>query len=58
MRLGESLRGPLGSGTRAVRDVVLEPAAIASRYAEVETVPEALARAKAPAIEAAAIALH
>jgi cytoskeletal protein RodZ len=55
VRLGDSLRGPLGSGTRAARDIVLEPAAIAERFGEVAVVPEAIARALAPEIEAAAV---
>ena len=32
VRVGETLHGPLGSGTKATRDVVLEPKAIAERY--------------------------
>ena len=32
VRVGETLHGPLGSGTKATRDVVLEPAAIVDRY--------------------------
>jgi hypothetical protein len=58
VRLGDTLRGPLGSGTRAVRDVVLEPAAIAARFAEVAEVPDVLSRAADPAVEAAAITLQ
>ncbi len=58
IRLGDTLRGPLGSGTRSVRDVVLEPKAIAERYAEVEEVPEVISRVFDPALEAAAVALQ
>jgi cytoskeletal protein RodZ len=56
VRLGDTLRGPLGSGTRAVRDVVLEPAALAERFGEVEDVPEEISNALAPPMEAAAVA--
>ncbi len=42
VRVGENLRGPLGSGTSAVRDVVLEPQALTERFAVVEDVPEAI----------------
>ncbi len=45
VRVGDSLRGPLGSGTRAVRDVVLTPVAITERYAEVDVVPEVISQA-------------
>ena len=45
VRVGDELRGPLGSGTRAVRDVVLTPAAITERYAQVEDVPEVVSQA-------------
>ena len=36
VRVGETLHGPLGSGTKATRDVVLEPQAIVDRYDVVE----------------------
>jgi hypothetical protein len=58
VQLGDTLRGPLGSGTRAVRDIVLEPTAIAERYGEVKDVPEAISRALRPPIEAAAVVLQ
>ena len=45
MRVGEALHGPLGSGTRAARDVVLEPQAIVERYAVVTDVPEVISQA-------------
>ena len=45
VRVGDELRGPLGSGTRAVRDVVLTPAAITERYAQVENVPDVVTQA-------------
>jgi cytoskeletal protein RodZ len=44
VRVGETLRGPLGSGTRAAKDVPLEAAAIAERYAVVENVPEVISQ--------------
>lgn len=44
VRVGDSLRGPLGSGTRATRDVVLEPQAIVDRYDEVADVPEVISQ--------------
>ncbi len=57
VRLDGVLRGPLGSGTRAVRDVPLEAKAIAERYGVVDPAPEAIgeAEAEAPEIEAAAV---
>lgn len=45
VRVGDDLRGPLGSGTRAVRDVVLTPAAITERYAQVADVPGVVSQA-------------
>ncbi|MBP7002665.1 helix-turn-helix domain-containing protein [Amaricoccus sp.] len=55
VRLGQELRGPLGSGTRAVRDVPLEPAALAERFGVVAEVPESIARAVEPVAQAAVI---
>jgi hypothetical protein len=45
VRVGETLRGPLGSGTKATRDVVLEPKAISERYDVVAEVPEVISQA-------------
>jgi hypothetical protein len=45
VRVGQALHGPLGSGTRAVRDVVLTPAAITARYTPVENVPGVVSQA-------------
>lgn len=45
VRVGDELRGPLGSGTRAARDVVLTPAAITGRYPRVENVPGVVSQA-------------
>ncbi len=58
VRLGEVLHGPIGSGTRSVRDIVLDPAQIAGQFAVVETVPETLIQAFDPQIEQAAIAIQ
>jgi cytoskeleton protein RodZ len=56
--VGDRLHGPLGSGTRAVRDVVLEPEAISAAFAVVETIPEPV-RASAPQpVERAAFAIE
>lgn len=55
VRLGHELRGPLGSGTRAVRDVPLEPAAIAERFGVVAEAPDSIARAFDPMKQAAVI---
>jgi cytoskeleton protein RodZ len=44
VRVGEDLFGPLGSGTRAVRDVDLAPAAISERFAQVDQIPEVLSQ--------------
>ena len=48
VQVGDSLRGPLGSGTRAVRDVALEPQALTERYVAVAEVPEALTETLSP----------
>jgi hypothetical protein len=45
VRVGDVLHGPLGSGTRATRDIVLTPAAITERYAAVENVPGVVSQA-------------
>ena len=58
VRVGDTLRGPLGSGTRSVRDVALEPKAIVERYAEVEEVPEVISRAFDPGQPQADVALQ
>ena len=44
VRVGDSLHGPLGSGTRAAKDVVLEPQAIVDRFAVVQDVPEVISQ--------------
>jgi cytoskeletal protein RodZ len=51
VRVGEDLRGPLGSGTRAAKDIALDPTALAERYAVVEDVPEVISQSlSAPAV--------
>ena len=45
VRVGETLHGPLGSGTKATRDVVLEPQAIVDRYEVVSEIPEVISQA-------------
>ena len=45
VRVGEALHGPLGSGTKATRDVVLEPQAIVDRYDVVAEIPEVISQA-------------
>lgn len=49
VRIGQELHGPLGSGTRAVRDVVLNQQAILEHFPEVDVVPEVISQAMAPA---------
>jgi hypothetical protein len=44
VRVGAALHGPLGSGTRAVRDVPLDAKSIADRYPVVEDVPEVISQ--------------
>ena len=45
VRVGDDLHGPLGSGTRAARDVVLEAKALRDRYQLVRDVPEVISQA-------------
>lgn len=47
MRVGQELHGPLGNGTRAVRDVVLSQQAILQHFPAVEVVPEVISQAMA-----------
>jgi cytoskeletal protein RodZ len=44
VRVGDELRGPLGSGTRAAKDVPLDPATLAERYGVVADVPEVISQ--------------
>ena len=45
VRIGDELRGPLGSGTRAARDVLLDATALRARYEVVRDVPEVISQA-------------
>ena len=44
VRVGDTLRGPLGSGTRAARDVPLVAATLSEKYPAVEQVPEVISQ--------------
>ncbi len=44
VRVGDTLRGPLGHGTRAAKDILLEPAALGVRFPVVEDVPEVISQ--------------
>ncbi len=44
VEMGSELRGPLGSGTRSIRDVSLEPDALVADFPVVEEVPEVIAQ--------------
>lgn len=48
VRIGETLRGPLGNGTRAVKDVSLDPAALSASLPEAAAAPEVVSRAFDP----------
>jgi cytoskeleton protein RodZ len=45
VKVGEELHGPIGVGTRAARDVPLDPAAISQRFNVVADVPSTIADA-------------
>lgn len=47
VRVGQELHGPLGNGTRAVRDIVLSQEAILQHFPAVEVVPEVFSQAMA-----------
>ena len=53
VRVGETLRGPLGHGTRAAKDILLEPASLTEHFGVVEVVPEVLSQAFGGASEEA-----
>jgi hypothetical protein len=42
LKVAEELRGPIGSGTRAVRDIPLDPQSLAERFTVVAEVPVVL----------------
>lgn len=48
VRIGETLRGPLGNGTRAVKDVSLDPTTLAASLPEAAEAPEVVSRAFEP----------
>ena len=48
VRIGDTLRGPLGNGTRAVKDMSLDPAALAASLPEAAAAPEVVSRAFDP----------
>jgi hypothetical protein len=56
--VGDRLHGPLGSGTRSVRDVVLEPEAIATGFAVVEAIPEAIVPSTPRPVERSALVIE
>ena len=58
VRIGEQLRGPLGPGTKAVRDVPLDPAALSGSLPAVSMAPEVISRAFDAAAPAAPIAVR
>ena len=43
-RVGDELRGPLGRGTRAAKDISLDPVAIADKFQVVTDVPETISQ--------------
>ena len=45
VRVGGELRGPLGRGTRAAKDISLDPVAIAEKFPVVTEVPEVISQA-------------
>jgi hypothetical protein len=48
VRVGAALHGPLGSGTRAARDIPLDAKSITERFALVEDVPEVISQSMPP----------
>jgi cytoskeletal protein RodZ len=45
VKVGDALRGPLGRGTRAAKDVLLVPQSVADHFPVVEDVPEVISQA-------------
>jgi cytoskeletal protein RodZ len=58
VRVGDQLRGPLGPGTKAVRDLALDPAALAGSLPAVSMAPEVISRAFDTAAPAAPVAVR
>lgn len=50
VQLGDALRGPLGSGTRAVRDISLDPTAVVAQFPVVSDIPEVISQSIGPGI--------
>lgn len=48
LRMGDELRGPLGRGTRAAKDISLDPVAVAEKFPVVTEVPETVSQALGP----------
>lgn len=48
VQLGDALRGPLGSGTRAVRDISLDPATVVAQFPVVSEIPEVISQSIGP----------
>ncbi len=48
LRIDSTLRGPIGQGTRAARDISLDPTAIAERFDVVADVPSVIAETMPP----------
>lgn len=44
VRLGDELRGPLGHGTRAAKDIALDPVTLAGKFPVVTEVPETISQ--------------
>jgi cytoskeleton protein RodZ len=44
VRIGDTLRGPLGRGTSAAKDILLEPASLAENFPVVADVPEVISQ--------------
>ncbi len=59
VRVGSELHGPLGSGTKAAKGVVLAPQAIIDRFAVVPDVPEVISQTfAAPPVAEAPVAIR
>ncbi len=48
VKVGDTLRGPLGNGTRAAKDVALDPAALVEKFAVVTDIPEVISQTSEP----------
>jgi cytoskeleton protein RodZ len=50
VQLGDSLRGPIGSGTRAVRDISLSPTSVTAQFPVVDEIPEVISQRFGPGV--------